>query len=173
MKLIFSPLTIGALAFLLAGSAGAATTSGAVVATDTPNRSITIQSDDGREFRFTSNDATRIEQSGTAVTLENLREGARVTVTSEHAAAEAGSALLASRIQVDEAIAAAASGPQSEVTVESAGPDGGRTLHTVQVQSGDYAKAPPLPSAASRLPLLAMLGVAGIAIAVVIRLRRR
>lgn len=173
MRLISSLLAIGALALLFAESASAATTSGTVTATDTPSRSVTIRSDDGKELRFSSNDATRIEREGTKLTLEELPMGVHVSVTTPQAPAEAESAMLASRIQVHETIAPVTSGSQSEVTVESAGPDGGQPQRTVQVESGDYSQEAPLQSAASRLPLIAMLGIAALAIAGILRLRRR
>ena len=138
MHSIFSALASSALALLLAVDAGAATTSGTIAATDPANRSITVRSGDGGEYRFTSNDATQIERDGTKVALGDLANGVHVIVTTEQAPSVAGSALLASRIQVDAAIADGAPGARSEVTVESAGPDGGQLQRTVQVQSGDY-----------------------------------
>lgn len=138
MNQIVSALAFSALALLIAADAGAATTSGTIAATDPANQSFTVRIGDGAEYRFTSNDATQIERNGTKLELGDLANGVHVVVTTEKAPAVAGSAMLASRIQVDAAIADGAPGARSEVTVESAGPDGGQPRRTVQVESGDH-----------------------------------
>lgn len=63
------------------------------------------------------------------------------------------------------------------VTVESAGTDGGRPIHTAQVESAEYEVASPPPQrepgTTTQFLLLAVLGVGFLASALFVGLRRR
>ena len=168
-----------AIALLVGMSANAATTSGKVVVTDALTSAITIETDDGRQFQFTMNDATKIEHKGMGVPLGDLREDSRVTVTTEQVPTDPLVPMLATRVQVDEAAVAA---PASEsaagtASVESAGKDGGLPNRTAQVQSADYdaaqRTAERLPKTATPLLLIALLGAGFLASGLVLRMRRR
>ncbi len=171
----------GAIALLVGTPANAATTSGRVVATDALRSAITIQTDDGRRFLFTRNDATKIEQKGIDVALGDLRKDSRVTVTTEQAPTDPLVPMLATRVQVDE-MAVASPAPASEsatdtARVESAGKDGGLPNRTAQVQSADYdasqRPAERLPKTATPLPLIALFGAGFLASGLVLRMQRR
>ncbi len=168
----------GAIALLVGAAASAVTTSGKVVATDALTRAITIETDDGRRFPFTMNDATKIEHKGVNVALGDLREDSRVTVTTEQTPTDPRIAMLATRVQVEEmAVAAPATPSESSVRVESAGADGDRPVHTAQVQSADYDQpqrpAERLPKTATPLPLVAVLGAGFLATGLVLGMLRR
>lgn len=171
----------GAIALLVGTAAGAATTSGKVVATDALTSAITIQTDDGRRFLFTRNDATKIEQNGMGVALGDLRKDSRVTVTTEQVPTDPLIPMLATRVQVDEMVVTApAPTSESSARVESAGTDGGRPIRTAQVESAETPHAAETPQSAERLPrtatplpLIALLGAGFLASGLVLRLRRR
>jgi hypothetical protein len=128
-----------------------------------------------------ANAATRIEKKGMDVALGDLRKDSRVTVTTEQAPTDPSVPLLATRVQVTEMVIAAPA-PASEsaagtARVESAGTDGGRPVHTAQVQSADYDEAQRpterLPKTPTPLPLIAVIGAGFLASGLVLRLRRR
>lgn len=181
MNRVLLLMTGGAVALLVGTAANAATTSGKVVATDALTNTMTIQTDDGRRFLFTRNDATKIEQAELDVAPGDLRMDSRITVTTEQAPTDPLIPMLVSRVQVDE-MAVAASAPASELAagtarVESAGKDGGLPTRTAQVQSAEYDEAQRpagrLPKTATPLPLIAVLGAGLLASGLVLRLWRR
>lgn len=171
----------GAIALLVGTPADAATTIGKVLVTDALTSAITIETDDGRRFEFTTNDATKIEHKGMGVALGDLREDSRVTVTTEQAPTDPLIAMLATRVQVEEmAVAAPVSASESAAgtaRVESAGKDGGLPNRTAQVQSADYdasqRTAERLPKTATPLLLIALLGAGFLVSGLVLRMRRR
>ena len=178
MKRVLLLMMGGAASLLVGTAANAATTSGKVVATDALTNTMTIQTDDGRRFLFTRNDATKIEQAELDVAPGNLRIDSRITVTTEQAPTDPLIPMLVTRVQVDE-MAVAAPTPASEsaagtARVESAGKDGGRTIHTAQVESAEAPRlAERLPRIATPLPLIAVLGAGLLASGLVLRLWRR
>ena len=141
-----------ALAFLVAGTAQAATTSGKVVARDVTTDLVTIQTDDGQRYTFQTNSDTVIENEGDAVQLEDLQPGALVTLTS--AETPSGSTQVTTRVQIDQmageapVVVAAASDPEP-------------------------SRADRLPSTATPLPLVALAGGASILAGIGLSLRRR
>lgn len=171
----------GAIALLVGTAASAVATSGKVVATDELTSAITIQTDDGTRLIFATNDATKIEQKGVEVSLGDLRNDSRVTVTTEQVPTDPLIPMNATRVEVDETpIAAsvpASESPADTARVESAGKDGGRPVHTAQVQSATYGEAERpaerLPRTATPLPLIAVLGAGMLACGLVLRERRR
>ena len=155
----------GAIALLIGAAANAVTTSGKVVATDALTSAITIETDDGRRFPFTMNDATKIEHKGVNVALGDLREDSRVTVTTEQTPADPLTAMLATRVQVEEmAIAAPVSTRicRRHGTSRIAGADGDRPVPHRASAIGRLrpaaAAAERLPKTATPLPLIAVLG---------------
>jgi LPXTG-motif cell wall-anchored protein len=141
-----------ALAFLLAGTAQAATTSGKVVARDVTTDVLTIQTDDGRRHTFQTNADTVIENEGAALQLEDLQPGALVTVTSTET--PMGTTLVTTRVQIDQM------GGEAPVVVAA-------------VSDPEPDRADRLPSTATPLPLLALAGGASILAGIGLILRRR
>jgi hypothetical protein len=176
MKRAILLMTGGAIALLVGMGADAATTSGKVVVTDELANSITIQSEDGKRFVFTRNDATKIEHNGASVALGQIPKDSRVTVTTDQAPSDPLMPMLASRVEVEEmAVAASTSGSApSTVQVGSAGKAGEQPIHTAQVESADTERSPKrLPKTATPLPLLTVCGAGSLASGLALRLRRR
>jgi hypothetical protein len=71
-------MTGGAIALLVGMTTSAATTTGKVVRSDALTHAITVQTDAGQRFVFTTNDATEMD-----VTQAALPEHARVSVKTE------------------------------------------------------------------------------------------
>jgi len=168
-------LMIGcAVAVQLGTAASAATTSGKVVAADAGTHSITIETDAGTRFLFTRNDATKIEQQGADVAPGDLRVDSRITVTTDRAPTDPLVPMPATRVQVDELAIAAAAAPAESAgdtaRVESAGKDGGQTIHTAQVESAGAQRAIEHPK--TPLPLVVVL-VTGLLIAGLLLMLRR
>lgn len=181
MKRALLLMTGGAIALLVGTAANAATTSGKVVATDVLTNAITVETDDGTRFLFTRTDATKIEQKGVDVALGDIRKDSRVTVTTEQTPTDPLIPMFATHVQVDEmAVAAptpASEAPPGTARVESAGANGGQPNRTAQVQSAEYDEAQRpaerLPTTATPLALIAVLGAGSLASGLVLRLRRR
>jgi len=159
MKRAMSMAIGAALAFSVAGAAHAATTSGKVVSSDTMSNTLTIQTDEGKRVTFLKDDATKIEQNGVTVALGDLKPAAKVTVTSDEMPSDPTTPVLATRVQVDEMVAAAATG-------------------TAPAESADYDSnetpvARHLPRTATPLPLITLFGFASLAAGCALRVQRR
>ena len=150
---LLTTLTSGmALAFLVAGTAQAATTSGKVVARDVTTDTLTIETDKGQRYTFQTNADTVIENEGAALEPEDIQPGALVTVTT--AETPSGPTLATTRVQIDQMVAEAPA-----VVAAVSDPEPGR--------------ADRLPSTATSLPLVALAGAASILAGIGLSLRRR
>lgn len=148
---LLTTLTSGmALAFLVAGTAQAATTSGKVVERDVTTDTLTIQTDNGQRHTFQTNADTVIENKGAALQLEDLQPGAQVTVTTTET--PLGTTLVTTRVQIDQM-----AGEAPMVVAAVSEPD----------------RADRLPSTATSLPLVAFAGAVSILAGIGLSLRRR
>ncbi len=172
MKRVLLLMIGGAVALLVGPAADAATTSGKVVVTDATINAITIETADGKRFVFTRNDATKIEGTGGDVALADIGRDSRVTVTSAQPPTDPLLPLLATRMHVDEMVAAPAlaSEPAGTARVDSAGKDGGLPIHTAEVQSADAAATTEHP--ATRLPLIVAVVAGSLIAGLALMLRR-
>ncbi len=175
MKRVLLLMIGAAVAVQLGTAASAATTSGRVVAADAGTHAITIETDAGTRLLFTRNDATKIEQPGADAAPGVLEVGSRITVTTDRAPTDPLVPMPATRVQLDEmAIATAATPGESAgdtVRVESAGRDGGQTIHTAQVESAGAQRTIERPSK-TPLPLVAVLATGLLLAGLLLMLRR-
>jgi hypothetical protein len=194
MKRALSLMMGGALALLVGTAANAATTTGTVVATDAVTNTITIETETGKRFLFTRNDATKVEQKGVTVALGDIREKSRVIVTTAETPTDSLEPMLATRVDVDEMAVAAAPLPSpTSARVESARDDGSDPMNTAEVNSAsdesraermarddsaaermdrDDSRAERLPTTATPLPLIALFGAGSLAAGLALRMRR-
>jgi LPXTG cell wall anchor motif len=150
---LLTTLTSGmALAFLVAGTAQAVTTSGKVVSRDVTTDMLTIQTDNGQRYTFQTNGDTVFKSEGDAVKLEDLQPGALITVTT--AETPSGSTQVTTLVQVDQMA-------------------GKSPMVVAAVSEPEPSRADRLPSTATRLPLVALAGAASILAGIGLSLRRR
>lgn len=146
-------LCVAALLLVATAAFAAEEETGRIVSIDPVAGTFSIETDDGDRILYRAEPSTRMMRGGATVELGDLAVGTRVTVS----AAEAEG-----------------SGPRlaSQVTFAAADADDAGTRTTGQ--TGDpEASGERLPSTASPLPLIALLGAGAVAAALLFRRMRR
>jgi len=149
-------LMMGIALALLATAANAVTTTGVVVSTDASTNVLTIRTDDGRQLSFLRNDATSFDPIAAGARFGDLREGAKITVTTDQTPSDPTVQLTATRLQIDETVA--------EAPLAVAANDAS--------DESEMASANRLPSTATPLPLVALAAAGSILAGIGLRSRR-
>jgi hypothetical protein len=162
-------LSLGAsLAVLVAGAAQADMQSGEVVGKDTTRKTLTIETDAGTRYVYRVDETTQLMQEGDRIDLGQVDIGDRVQVSApDPASAAEVRERIASRVEVQSAAGTAAADRADDPMARADDPE------TRRMAQADDAESRRLPSTASPLPMIGVVGMAAAGAGLLLRRMRR